>query len=285
MIFALSMDLFLVPNKIVSGGASGIATVVFHLSEQKIPVGLVIILINLPLFFLGMKNMGKSFFFKSVYSTILLSLAIDFFKPMTDAFIGKYLFDASNPSNTDLFLLCVFGGAIMGVGLGFVLRMGGSTGGTDIAAALLHRVWPAVTLGQILFAIDALIVIFAMVAFRDVFAGIYAIVVIFISTKIIDTILEGLSFAKSVYIISDYPKDIAGEVLRQLDRGVTALDGTGMFTGSKKQVLFIVLERTQIPRLKEIVKNIDPKAFIVFTDIREVLGEFGRGKKKKSKED
>lgn len=277
---AIAMDIFLVPNKIASGGATGLATVLFHVSNGFLPVGAVILAVNVPLFILGMKVMGRLFLIKSAVSTVLLSVMIDLFEPFAADFTRKYLSDfKSTGIETDLLLLCIFGGVLMGTGIGLVFRAGGTTGGTDIAATLLSRIFQNATIGQILLVIDGIVVLFAAIAFKSFLLALYAIVVIYISTKIIDTILEGVNFAKAVYIITDYPEEIADIILKQLDRGVTAFDGTGMYTRKDKKVLFCVLERTQIPKLKNIVKAHDPKAFIVMNDIREVLGEFNRGKR------
>ncbi len=281
ILVAVAMDIFLVPYKIASGGATGFATVLFHITGGALPVGVVIIAVNIPLFILGFKFIGKMFLIKSALSTLLLSLLIDIFEPFAVEFTRTYLSGfAEAGMASDLMLFCIFGGVIMGLGIGLVFRAGGTTGGTDIAAALLHRIFPNATIGQILLVIDGLVVVFAAIAFKSFLLPLYAIVVIYISAKIIDTILEGVDFAKAVYIISDYPEEIADLIMDKLDRGVTALDGTGMYTRKDKKVLFCVLERTQIPRLKSIVKGHDPKAFIVMSDIREVLGEFSRGKKR-----
>ncbi|MHB1454921.1 MAG: YitT family protein [Saccharofermentanales bacterium] len=279
-ILAVALDVFLVPNKIASGGITGVATVIFHLSSGYVPVGIAIIVMNIPLFIIGLKVLGRMFMFKSGISILLLSVFVDILEPYTARFAQNYLTDLTNPgSNTDLLLFCIFGGVMMGVGIGLVFRAGGTTGGSDIVASLIHRVMPNATIGQLLLALDGLVVLSAAIAFRSLLLGLYAIVAIYISTKIIDTILEGVNFAKSVYIISDYPEDLAGIILKDLGRGVTALEGTGMYTHKSKKVLFCVLERTQIPRLKMLVKQLDPKAFIVMTDIREVLGEFNRSRR------
>jgi uncharacterized membrane-anchored protein YitT (DUF2179 family) len=161
----------------------------------------------------------------------------------------------------------------MGAGLGIVFRSGATTGGTDLAARITNHFAPNLTMGQILLFIDTSVIIFAAIAFQSFLLALYAIVTLFISSKVIDAVLEGVNFAKSVFVISDRPDEISERILKDLDRGVTALKGTGMYTGKDKQVLLCVLHRGQLPLLKEIVKIIDPKAFIILTDIREVLGE------------
>lgn len=161
----------------------------------------------------------------------------------------------------------------MGVGLGLVFRSGATTGGTDLAARIIHHFFPSFTMGQILLLVDAAVVVFAAVSFNSFLLALYAIVSLFISSKFIDTILEGVNFAKALFIISNRSDEIANNILDSLDRGVTGLKGKGMYTGDDKQVLFCVVHRRQIPQVKAIVKKVDENAFIILTDVREVLGE------------
>ena len=161
----------------------------------------------------------------------------------------------------------------MGLGLGMVFISGATTGGTDLAARILHHFVPGMTIGKILLLIDSVVIIFAAVAFNSFLLALYAILALYISSKIIDIILEGVNYAKAVYIISDYADDIARDILKELDRGVTALNGTGMYTGKDKRVLYCIIQRGQLPVLKALVKKIDPTAFIILSDVTEVLGE------------
>ncbi len=274
LLTALAIDIFFVPFKIAPGGLAGIATVIFHLTNGKFSVGLVILVINIPLFLLGIKNIGGAFFVKTFISTLLLSFFIDIFEPHTHRFVEKYLVDISNSdSNANLLLYCIFGGVVTGIGLGIVFRAGSTTGGTDLAARILHKFLPRFSVGQILLFVDGIVVVFAAIAFKSVLLGLYAIVAIYITSKVIDAILEGVNYAKAVYIISDYSNEIAKRILEEVNRGVTGLDGTGMYTNSEKKVLMSILERSQIPKVKRIVKEIDPNAFIVVSDVREVFGE------------
>lgn len=271
---ALAIDIFLVPFKIAPGGLTGIATVVFHLTDGRFSIGLVILVINIPLFLIGIKHIGGNFFVKTIISTLLLSFFIDLFEPHTNRFVEKYLLDISNINSTaNLMLYCIFGGAITGIGLGIVFRAGATTGGTDLAARILHKFLPKFSVGQILLFVDGVVVVFAAIAFQSVLLGLYAIVTIYITSKVIDAVLEGINYAKAVYIISDYSDEIAKRILNEVNRGVTGLDGTGMYTHSEKKVLMSVLERSQIPKVKKLVKEIDPNAFIVVSDVREVFGE------------
>ena len=274
IITAVAINIFLVPYKIAPGGVTGIATVIYYLSGSSLPLGLIMLLLNIPLFILGMKFIGKKFVVRTLFATTFLSIAIDSIEPFTGFFVDNHLSKLENmPATPDLLLYSIFGGVIMGIGLGLVFKSGATTGGTDLAARIVNNFIPAFTMGQVLLFIDACVVIFAAIVFNSFLLALYAIVTLFISSKVIDAMLEGVNFAKALFIISDESETIAKRIMSDLDRGVTALKGKGMFTGHDKQVLFCVVPRSQIPQLKQIVKEVDRKAFIVLADIREVLGE------------
>lgn len=274
VITAAGLNIFLVPNKIAPGGATGIATVVYHLSRGKLPVGLTMLSLNIPLFIAGMKFFGKRFILRTFFGTILLSAVVDAIRPLTDRFIEAYFIKPEYPYFTqDILLYSLFGGLLMGIGLGMVFRTGATTGGSDLAAKIINHFVPVFTVGQILLFVDVLIVIMAVIVFKSVIVGLYAIITIFVTSKTIDAILEGVNFAKAAYIISDKSVEISEKIISDMDRGVTALKGTGMYTGLDRDVLLCVLHRAQISQLKQIVKDIDQDAFVVLADVREVLGE------------
>lgn len=273
-ITAISINVFMVPYKIAPGGVSGIATVVYYLSGGRFSVGMTMLVLNIPLFILGIRFIGKRFALRTLFSTILLSFIIDATEPVSKYFVDHFLMKLGQlPTSPDLLLYSIFGGFLMGLGLGLVFLSGATTGGTDLAARIVNHFIPNFTMGQIILFIDTSVIIFAAMAFQSFILALYAIVTLFVSSKVIDALLEGVNFAKAVYIISDYSDQIAKEILVELDRGVTALKGKGMFTGNDKQVLLCVLQRGQLPALKEIVRSVDPKSFIILSDIREVLGE------------
>lgn len=269
---AMAINIFLVPYKIAPGGVTGLATVIYYISNGRFPVGITMFVLNVPLFLVGFKFIGRRFAVRTLFSTILLSVLIDAMEPLTSYFVRSFLLEF-NPSNPDLLLYSIFGGAVMGAGLGLVFRSGATTGGTDLAARIINHFVRGLTMGQLLLLVDTTVIIIAAVVFKSFLLGLYAIVTLFIASKIIDAILEGVNFAKAVFIISDFPEEISRKILTDLDRGVTALKGTGMYTGNDKQVLLCVVNRGQLVDLKGIVRSIDKKAFIILADIREVLGE------------
>jgi Uncharacterized conserved protein len=269
-IAATGINLFLVPNRIAPGGVSGIATVLFYLSNGKLPVGMTMLAFDIPLYLIGYRFIGRRFIVKTMYSSVALSLLIDFSKPFFNMISDKYFISSQSG---DLIVFTVFGGLLVGLGLGIVFKSGATTGGTDLGAKILHTLIPRVSLGNLLLCLDGAVIIFAAISFNSIIVGLYSIITIFIMSKVIDAIMEGVNFSKCVFIISEKSDIIADKILNDIDRGVTALKGTGMYTRKDKEVLFCVLDRSQIPRLKEIVQDIDEKAFVILTDAREVLGE------------
>ncbi|HHV96977.1 MAG TPA: YitT family protein [Clostridiaceae bacterium] len=287
LITALGINIFIVPNKIAPGGVSGIATVIYYISNQTLPVGTVMLILNVPLFIIGFKYIGKRFIARTLVSTILLSFLIDVTHSVSLHIYNNYLVTSFNlPADssvsaavlttgysTDILLHAIFGGVLMGIGLGIVLRSGATTGGTDLAAKIMNHFVPGLTVGQYLLLIDGGIVLLAAVTFKSVLLALYSIITLFLTSKTIDAIVEGVNFAKSVYIISDKTDEIANAIMKELERGVTSLKGKGMYTRKDRDVLLCVIRRGQLTQLKQIVKSIDPKAFVILSDVREVLGE------------
>lgn len=272
IITAAAINIFLVPYKIAPGGVTGIATVIYYLSGEILPVGTIMLILNIPLFIFGMKYIGGRFTVRTLFSTIFLSVIIDLSEPFTNSFSTRFALEKLTAS-PDYLLYSIFGGFFMGLGLGLVFKSGATTGGTDLAARIVHHFIPGRTMGKTLLIIDSTVILFAAVSFNSFLLALYAVLSLYISTKIIDIILEGVNFAKAVYIISDFSDDIAKDIMKELDRGVTALNGTGMYTGNDKRVLYCIIQRGQLPLLKTLVKKTDPSAFIILSDVTEVLGE------------
>lgn len=270
----LAINIFMVPFRIAPGGATGIATVIFHLSGGRLPVGTVMLALNVPLLVLGSRLIGRKFLVRTLYATVVLSGIIDATAHLAGIFVTNFLVgEGIGAHNPDLILYSLTGGFLMGIGLGTVFRFDATTGGTDLAARIINGIIPHLTVGQLFLLIDSVVILFAAVVFNSLRLGLYAVVAVFISSKVIDAIVEGINFAKALFIISEKSEQIGDRILYELDRGVTALKGTGMYTRREKNVLFCVVHRTQLPLLREIVREEDENAFIILTDVREVLGE------------
>ncbi|HOJ92856.1 MAG TPA: YitT family protein [Dictyoglomaceae bacterium] len=257
LLVALSIDLFLLPNKLVGGGVSGIAIILYYL--LKTPVGLMMIFLNIPIFILGVRILGSSFGVKTIFGTLLLSILVDF--------LNIY----HMPVITDPFIATVYGGILSGIGLGIVFKYEGSTGGTDVLAQILSH-FSGLNLGQSLLIIDGIIVLIAGFLFDFVLA-LYALLVIFIQGYAIDLVQEGLSYTKAAIIFSDNPHDLGEKILKELGRGVTVFYGVGLYTGKEREILYCVVSQSEVGRLKEIIHRNDPKSFVVITPAHEVLGE------------
>ncbi len=265
-IAVFGLNYFLVPAKIAAGGVSGIATILYHLLNQ-FPLGISIAALNIPLFIFGVKLIGKNFAIRTAYSLALYSVLAEIMPiPETP--------DLPIPETQDLILGCVYGGVLVGAGIGLVLRSGGSTGGSDMAAKMLNAKSKSTSVAAFMFVIDFTVIGAAGILFNSLELALYAIASVFISAKVIDFITEGLSAAKAFYIISDKSEEIAKAIMEQMERGVTALKAKGVYSGKDKEVLLCVLEwRTEGPKLKSIVKSIDENAFVIVADVKEVLGE------------
>ncbi|KXS40811.1 MULTISPECIES: YitT family protein [unclassified Candidatus Frackibacter] len=254
---AMSLVMFLVPNKIAAGGVSGIATVLFYIFNW--PVGLTMLAINIPLFFTGVRVLGVTFGIRTLYSILVLSLATDYLSP--------YLKTLTH----DPLLAAIYGGVFAGVGLGIVFKFKATTGGTDLVARLLNHYF-GFSIGKGLLMIDFLVITFAGVVFSAELA-LYALIGLFITSKAIDLVQEGFNISKGTFIISDHGAKIKKEILDNMDRGVTVLKGKGGFTDADKEVLLCIISRAEVARLKGLVYDIDQEAFVIITDVHEVLGE------------
>lgn len=251
------------PIGLVTGGFSGIAIIVRDLtkglSNEGIPLGLTNFVLNIPFFFLAVKMNGFSFVKKTLAGTFLLSLWL-------------YLLPSVVIARDDFILAAVFGGAISGVGIGLVFRAGATTGGSDLVAALIWQRIRQFSVARIMMVIDGIIVAAGIVVF-GIDKALYALIAIWVVTKVTDHILEGVNFSKIAFIITRQGTEVAGNILDTLDRGVTAIECTGMYSLSKKKILFCVVSKKEIVDLKKIVKSTDSEAFITISDAREVLGE------------
>ncbi len=257
LVTALGLVLFLVPNKIAAGGVSGLATVIFYLVGP--PVGFTMLVINIPLFLISLRQLGVRFGIKTLFGTVMLSVFTDGLTPLV------------TPLTTDPLLAAIYGGIMTGLGLGVVFRFGGTTGGTDLAAQLIHK-YIKVSVGKGLLLIDTLVIILAGIVF-DVELALYALIALFAAVKVIDLVQEGLGYVKAALIISDKPEQLGQAILTRLNRGATALHGRGIYTGKDRDVILVVLSRSEVTKIKALVHSIDPGAFVIVTNVNEALGE------------
>ena len=257
-VMAFGVSSFLLPNQLSSGGFSGVATITYYL--LNIPMGLMIMILNVPLFILAGYKIGREFFIKSLIGTVSLSVFID-------------IFDRYPAVTTDRFLACIYGGAIIGIGTAIILRVGASTGGTELIANIIKVYNPYISMSSYLALIDIIIIALNVIFFKHIEIGLYSAIAIYLYGQMIDIIFEGVYYTKLMFIISDRNEEIAKEITTDVKRGVTGLYGKGMFKEKDKLVLICAASRGDISKIKDIAKKIDGKCFIIIANAREVLGQ------------
>ena len=256
-IIAVAVSLFLLPNKLSSGGVAGVATITYYL--LSLPMGISMLIINIPLFLMSILKIGKTFFMKSLLGTVCLSVFID-------------ILDKVTPLTSDKFLACIYGGILMGVGTAILLKVNSSTGGTDLFSYIAKIYKPTIKVGEIIFLIDIGIVALNMIFLKEIEIGLYSAIAIYLMGKIIDILFEGIYFTKLIYIVSDKAEEIAKEIGKQIGRGTTGIYGKGMYTNSDKLILMCAVTRKDVGHTIQIIREIDKKGFVIITNSREVLG-------------
>ncbi len=263
-IAAFALEVFLVPNNIIDGGIVGVSIIVSYLT--KINLGLLIFVINIPFFLLAFNKIGKKFVLQTFYAIGMLSLALNIFTT-------HHL-----PTTDDLLLCTVFGGIILGTGVGLVLKNEGSLDGTEIMSLVLSKKF-GFSVGEWIMLFNVFIYGAAGLVFGWNRA-MYAVLTYFIAFRVIDVVLEGLNSAKSIEIISDQAEEIGQELIEKLDISVTYINGVGGYSGAKKTIIYCVVSRLELARMKEIIKNADPNAFITIVDVHEAYGGRIRGRQR-----
>lgn len=248
--------LFLVPNNIAPGGLTGVATIFNYL--WKWPVGLTSIVLNLPLFLIGFRAMGRVFVVRSFVATILFSVCIDLIQlpPLID----------------DMLLASVYGAILLGLGLGLIMRGGATTGGSDMLARMVNKRFPLLTVGTFLFLVDCCVILaagFTMSAEK----ALYALIDIFVAARVVDLVLAGFGSAKACFIITGQAERIAERIMKELDRGATLVPACGAYSQKERTVLISVVSNAEVIPLKRIVRSEDEKAFVFISDTHETLGE------------
>ena len=260
LLLAIAINLFYLPNNLSTGGASGIALIIYYL--YKVPVGITVILINIPLFIIALRELGWKFCSKAIIGTVLLSIFIELTRGVTSLINIEQ----------DLFLGCIFGGLLNGIGLSLVFKSDGSTGGSDLLAQIIYKKRPVSSIGQILLIIDSFVIIANAITFNSISIALYCVIALYISKKTTDVIFEGVNYTKAVNIISKNGESIAKEIIEKTDRGVTISKCIGMYTNEEYYHVISVVTVPQLPLVKKIVKTIDSKSFIYISNTREVLG-------------
>lgn len=260
-LFALSTYYFITPAAVAPGGVSGIAILVNYAFGA--PIGFVTAAINLPLLIIGWKRLGREFLWKTLLSVAAFTVFYDYvFVP-----VGLPVYEGER------LMACLFGGVLMGAGLGIVFWCAGSTGGTDIITKLLQRKFPHLQLGRIMMMLDFVIIAVSVFVFGSIESALYAVIVIFVSSQLIDAVVYSGDKGKLIYAFSSHYREISDEIIQKLDRSVTLLKGEGGYTGHPREVVLCALRTSEYHKVKKIIRHIDPDAFIIVSDSSEVMGE------------
>lgn len=260
-LFAFAFDWAYAPNGIANGGVTGLAQIINFLLPQA-SVGVLVIIINVPIFLVGWRVLGRHFLVSSLVSMAVSSVLIDVFAVLWD-------FEPMS----DSLLASIFGGVLFGLSLGIIFLQGATTGGSDIVARLAQRKMAWLPMGKIVLGVDLVVILAVAAVFRRLDSALYGMVALYVSSIVIDGVLYGLNTSKVAYIISDQPEAIAEVIRNDLGHSVTYLEGEGGWTGAKKRVILCAFNQKQIVGIKQAVERTDPNAFLIVTNAHEVLGE------------
>ncbi len=261
-VFSLGFELFLDPNGINCGGASGVAMLISYVANTKwLSVGVLTVLINIPLFILGYRKIGKFFFFSSLLGMATTSVCFDIFKAILPV------------PKVDPFVAAIFGGVIIGAGIGVVFLTGASTGGGDIVARVMKLRLRNLPIGRLLLCLDLSIAVITGFVYGDFNNTLYSIATLVVSCTVLDKVVYSFDYAKVALIVSDKHEQVAEAIAVKLDRGVTLLDGEGYYSHTEKTVLLTAVKKRQLAQLKELVMTVDPSAFLILQDAQQVLGD------------
>jgi uncharacterized membrane-anchored protein YitT (DUF2179 family) len=260
-IYSASVAIFTAPNKMAPGGITGISTLLHYTIGT--PLGIMIFILNIPLFILGFKFIGGKFIFKTIICTAITSVGVDLL-----GFLPKY-----NGGGSNMLLAALYGGILSGIGLGLVFLRGATTGGTDIASRLLKLKWPYIPMGRMMMVIDAGVILISTIVFKSIDSGLYALINLFAASRVIDMLLYGSDNGKMVLVISNKNQEIARIIISEINRGVTMLKGRGFYTGNEREVLLCAVRRQQTSKVRSIIRKADPAAFIIMCEAGDVIGE------------
>ena len=260
-IMAVAFVFFISPYKLVPGGVYGISIVLHHLF--KTPIGLVALILDIPLTIIGIKILGPRFGIKTVVGFTFTAVFVD---------LLTYIWGEAPLVEGDALLSAIFGGVLVGLGLGLVFKSRATSGGSDIVAMIIAK-YTKLPLGQLMIYVDSVIVLIGFIVFRDWKIPLYSWIVIFIAGKVIDVVIQGISYDKTLFIISDKHEEIKTKIIGDLNRGGTFLKGEGMFNGTEKKIIFTVVNRRELSMLENYIHKIDPMAFLTVINANEIIGK------------
>ena len=270
VVLSAGFVLFMNPYRIVPGGVYG-AGIVLHYLFPSVQVGTFGLMLDIPLLLVGMKVFGRAFGAKTIFSALLIPLSMN---AMTWLFgeSPETLFGGAMNLSQDMFLPCIFGGVLIGAGTGLIIKSHATSGGTDIIAKLLTR-YAHIRFSRGILIVDSCVVLFGMIVLGDWRLPLYSLVTIFVTTRVIDFIVAGASYDKLLFIISDRNDDIREYILEKMGRGGTFIKSSGMYTGAGREMIFLVVSRSEVSAIKGMIKEIDPQSFVVIVDAHQTYGD------------
>ena len=283
-IMAIGIGVFLVDARVVPGGVSGLAMAIYYLSGNKLPIGTLIWILNIPLYLWGLKELGKKFGLRTFVGFSVSSFFIDFFRGDIPGFGYIRLQDSAPIKDlfkNDFLFLILIGAVLIGIGLGIIFKFKGTTAGSDIIAAIMQKKF-GIKPGQSIMFTDFFVIAIAgfIIDIKHLSPGrpalvltLYALFLLFVSSRLIDVIIEGFDYARAMYIISDYNEEISRVILNDMGRGATAVKTRGVYGNTEREMLFTVVSLREITLIVDMIKKIDPKAFVIINNVHEVLGE------------
>ena len=255
------INLFLEPMGIAPGGISGIAVIISYVFDGIIPVGILTFALNLPLFIVGYKYIGRNFIYKSVIGTALFSFMLD----LTSSF-GSIL------KGDNKLLYALWGGAAIGCGFGMIFRGGASTGGTDIIARLMQKKINMMTIGKAVLWLDFVFLAVVAFVYKSIEAALYTGVAVFVASKVVDAVEAGINYAKEITVFTEKPEEMAEEIISRLGRGVSVIEAKGMYSKQKKYLVVCVVYNRQVTEIRKIINKYDSSAFVIIKEVRETMG-------------
>lgn len=255
----IALSMFIIPNDIAPGGVSGLATALAHITPWRVSIWT--LALNIPLLLGAWNLLGKRSIAFTAASTLLTSVFIE----LASRFLPQY--------SNDVLLSAFYGGILSGAGIGMLFARGISTGGTDLLTLMLKRHIPAISSGKLLMAVDMAVVVFAVFVFRNIEVALYSAVTIFVTSRVIDALTQGVDYAKVVYVVTARGREVADALMERLDRGTTIVPAIGGYSGEGKELIITVTRRNYLPHTLRLIREIDPAAFIYVTDSTEVHGE------------
>lgn len=260
VVFAFGVVYFVDPHKISPGGITGIATVINYLFPF-LPIGILLLIFNVPIIFLGYLKVGGRFIFKTLFVTVISSLIIDLFDNYLPSYEGERLIAA------------IFGGVLIGLGLSLVMLRGGTTGGTDVLAKVMRIKYPYFSMGRLVLILDGIVVIVASITYRDLETALYSAITLFASSQMLDAVLYGSDAGRFLFIVTNKPEEISEAIFNATDRGVTILPAKGGYKNEQREVVLCALRKPEVDKAVKTVKVTDPDAFTIVTVTGGVFGE------------